>query len=73
MDVDRVAHELRRQERVDQLLHDNGADERDDGSQGRFVLCIRFNYAKIKFKAGEPQPAKFYLLCQSGDLDNGHV
>ena len=33
MDVNRISHELRRQERVDQLLHDDGANERDDGSQ----------------------------------------
>ncbi|MDO4400597.1 MAG: hypothetical protein Q4D27_06580 [Coriobacteriia bacterium] len=42
--------------------------EREDGAEGRFFLCIRFNYAKVKFKAGEPQPAKFYLTCASGEL-----
>ena len=46
--------------------------ERDDGSEGRFALCIRFNYAKIKFRAGEPQPAKFYLNCHAGDLEVLH-
>ena len=43
--------------------------ERDDGTEGRFALCIRFNYAKVKFRAGEPQPAKFYLTCIAGDVE----
>ena len=42
--------------------------EREDGSIGSFYLCIRFNYAKIKFVSGEPQPAKFYLSCSAGEL-----
>lgn len=42
--------------------------ERDDGTEGRFALCIRFNYAKVKFRAAEPQPAKFYLACSAGDV-----
>ncbi len=42
--------------------------ERDDGTEGRFALCIRFNYAKVKFRACEPQPAKFYLTCTAGDV-----
>ena len=42
--------------------------EREDGTEGRFALCIRFNYAKVKFKACEPQPAKFYLTCIAGDV-----
>ena len=42
--------------------------EREDGTEGRFALCIRFNYAKVKFKACEPQPAKFYLACIAGDV-----
>ena len=42
--------------------------ERDDGNEGRFALCIRFNYAKVKFRACEPQPAKFYLTCCAGDV-----
>lgn len=43
--------------------------EREDGSDGRFALCIRFNYAKVKFRAGEPQPAKFYLTCVAGEVE----
>ena len=43
--------------------------EREDGSEGRFALCIRFNYAKVKFRACEPQPAKFYLACMAGDVE----
>ena len=43
--------------------------EREDGTQGRFALCIRFNYAKVKFAACEPQPAKFYLTCAAGDIE----
>lgn len=43
--------------------------ERDDGTEGRFALCIRFNYAKVKFRASEPQPAKFYLTCSAGDVE----
>ena len=42
--------------------------ERDDGTEGRFALCIRFNYAKVKFRACEPQPAKFYLTCAADDV-----
>ncbi len=42
--------------------------EREDGSEGRIALCIRFNYAKVKFTACVPQPAKFYLTCTSGDV-----
>ena len=43
--------------------------EREDGSEGRFALCIRFNYAKVKFKACEPQPAKFYLACIASEME----
>ncbi|MDO4797666.1 MAG: hypothetical protein Q4A01_06575 [Coriobacteriales bacterium] len=43
--------------------------EREDGTEGRFALCIRFNYAKVKFRAREPQPAKFYLTCAAGDVE----
>ena len=43
--------------------------EREDGTEGRFALCIRFNYAKVKFSACEPQPAKFYLTCIAGDVE----
>ena len=42
--------------------------ERDDGAEGRFALCIRFNYAKVKFSSCEPGPAKFYLTCAAGEL-----
>lgn len=42
--------------------------ERDDGKAGRFALCIRFNYAKVKFVNCEPQPAKFYLTCVADQL-----
>ena len=43
--------------------------ERDDGTEGRFALCICFNYAKVKFRACEPQPAKFYFTCIAGDVE----
>lgn len=43
--------------------------EREDGSEGRFALCIRFNFAKVKFKGCEPQPAKFYLNCKGDDIE----
>ena len=43
--------------------------EREDGTEGRFALCIRFNYAKVKFSSCEPQPAKFYLTCVAGELE----
>ena len=42
--------------------------ERGDGSKGRFAMCIQFNYAKVKFEACEPKPAKFYLACIAGPL-----
>ena len=42
--------------------------DRDDGTEGRFALCIRFNYAKVKFTACEPRPAKFYLTCHGSEL-----
>lgn len=44
------------------------AVEREDGSETRFALAIRFNYAKMKFKAAEPQLAKFYLILHGGEL-----
>ena len=43
--------------------------ECEDGAEGRFALCVRFNYAKVKFRACEPQPAKFYLTCVAGDVE----
>ena len=46
------------------------AYERDDGTQGLFALWIKLNYAKVKFRACEPQPAKFYLTCTSGDVED---
>ncbi len=42
---------------------------REDGSEGRFALCCLFNYAKVKFKAAVPQPSKFYLRLQAGELE----
>ena len=43
--------------------------EREDGSEGRFALCIRFNYAKVKFRACELQLAKFYLTFIAGEIE----
>ena len=38
--------------------------ERSDGSFGILALAIRFNYAKIKFRAGKAMSAKFYhTMC----------
>lgn len=42
---------------------------REDGTEGRFALCCLFNYAKVKFKAGMAQPAKFYLRLTAGEID----
>lgn len=42
--------------------------ELEDGSEGRFALCVLFNYAKVKFRGGVAQPAKFYLNCAARDL-----
>ncbi|MBQ9043629.1 MAG: hypothetical protein IJ111_12550 [Eggerthellaceae bacterium] len=42
--------------------------EREDGSEGRFALCVLFNYAKVKFSACEAQPAKFYLILRAGEV-----
>ena len=42
---------------------------RDDGSEGRFALSVRFNYAKIKFSACTPKPAKFYLVLEACEID----
>ena len=36
---------------------------RDDGSVGHLALCVRFNFAKVKFVEGVPSAAKFYLGC----------
>lgn len=43
--------------------------EREDGTQGRFALCCLFNFAKVKFKAAVPQPAKFYLRLTAAELE----
>ena len=42
--------------------------EREDGALGSFALWIRLNYAKVKFRACEPLPAKFYLTCTASDV-----
>ena len=42
---------------------------REDGSEGRFTLCLRYNFAKVKFRNGEAQPAKFYLIGNAGELN----
>ena len=44
--------------------------EREDGSEGRFALCVLFNYAKVKFTTCEPRPAKFYLILNVGELQD---
>lgn len=43
--------------------------ERDDGTEGRFALCVLFNYAKVKFTSCEPKPAKFYLVLNTRELE----
>ena len=43
--------------------------EREDGTQGRFALRVLLNYAKVKFTACKPHPAKFYLLLETGELE----
>ena len=42
--------------------------EREDGSQGRFALCCKLNYAKVKFAGAVAQPAKFYLMMTAGEV-----
>ena len=42
----------------------------DDGSVGHLALCVCFNFAKVKFVAGVPSPAKFYLSCTAQVLDH---
>ena len=42
---------------------------REDGTTGRFALCVLFNYAKVKFTRAEAQPAKFYLMLQAGEVE----
>lgn len=43
--------------------------ERGDGTEGRFALCVLFNYAKVKFTACEAQPAKFYLILRAEEIE----
>lgn len=43
---------------------------REDGSQGYLALLVLPCYAKVKFKACELQPAKFYLACRAGDVED---
>lgn len=38
---------------------------REDGGVGHLALCVRFNFAKVKFVAGVPSAAKFYLACSA--------
>lgn len=42
---------------------------REDGSEGRLFLCIRHNFAKVKFRRGDMLGAKFYLLGSAGELN----
>ena len=42
---------------------------RGDGSVGHLAMCVLFNYAKVKFTRAEAQPAKFYLILKSGELE----
>ncbi len=44
--------------------------EREDGTEGRLALMVRLNYAKVKFSACQPSPAKFYLMCMAGDIED---
>jgi hypothetical protein len=41
---------------------------REDGTEGRFALCVLFNYAKVKFTDASAQPAKFYFVLQAGEV-----
>ncbi len=42
--------------------------DREDGSAGRFALCVLPNYAKVRFRKGLPRDAKFYLTCRGREL-----
>lgn len=42
--------------------------ERLDGSRGRLVMCVRLNYAKVKFVGSQMQAAKFYLAATVEEL-----
>ena len=37
--------------------------EGHDGHKGKLAVCVRLNYAKVKFAGGVPQVAKFYLAA----------
>ena len=41
---------------------------REDGTEGRFALCVLFNYTKVKFTDAIAQPAKFYLVLDAGEV-----
>ena len=41
---------------------------REDGSTGSLGLCTLLNYAKVKFKNAQMQPAKFYLLLAAHEF-----
>ena len=43
--------------------------QHEDGTEGRFALCVLFNFAKVKFTACEPRSAKFYLILQAEELE----
>ena len=43
--------------------------EGPDGNKKLLGLAVRFNYAKVKFKAGAPVSAKFYLRLHAGLLE----
>ena len=45
--------------------------ETPDGKTSLFAAVVRFNYAKVKFRKGEPAPAKFYLLTKAAVLPAG--
>ena len=42
--------------------------ETTEGKPALFAAVIRINYAKIKFKAGIPMPAKFYYMTKAAIL-----
>ena len=43
---------------------------REDGSRGRLALCCLLNYAKVKFKASAPCPAKFYFALKAAEISS---
>ena len=42
--------------------------EKEDGTPVSLAMIVRFNYAKVKFKAGVPVTAKFYFLLAASEL-----